>query len=266
MDISPYEPLSLDSAPHVNEGIIDDGTVIDLSSYEPLDNAQQVNEGDIDERTSMDISSYEPLENAQQVNEANIDERTIIMVISPYEQLDNAPQVNEGIIIVDEGTIMDISSYEPLNNALQGYETSSNVNSVTLDGVTNPPVLHVYLDLLDETASAQGNEYDVINTYDYIHIDNEPLTTDELQHSTNSPTNRPLPLTPLSIYEPLNTDGCNPNGNKIASRRICILITKVILLLVALVGVFVTGGVITMVVLTKVHDQNGKLNGRSVFV
>jgi len=263
MDISFYEPL--DNASHVNEGIIDEGIIMDISSYEPLDNASHVNEGIIDERTIIDISSNEPLDNASHVNEGIIDERTIIMDISHYEPFNNAPQVNEGII--PEGTIMDIFSYEPLNNDLQGYEVSSNVNSVTLNGFPNPPVLRVYLDLLNETASIHGNEYDVINTYDYISIGNEPLTTDEEQRSTHSPINRPLPVLPLSIYEPLNTNAGTSNDPKIVYRRVGICITKIILILAALVGVFVTGGFIAIKMLpTKVDDQKGELFVHSIFV
>jgi len=255
---------------------------MDISTYESLNNAPQVDEGLIDEVTNMDISPYEPLDSSPQgYEELNDDFRKQTIPVSvgqtgaiqlqpisdsTYEQIkthtfdpcsSECRKTNQVIIGNDQSkdTTQCISS------------SSSNVNGVTLNVVTNPPILHVYLDLLNETASIHGNEYDVINTYDYIHIGNEPLTTDEEQQSTHSPINRPLPVLPLSIYEPLNTNAGTFNDRKIVPRRACICITKIILILAALVGVFVTGGFIAIKLLPiNVDDQKGKLFVRSIFV
>jgi len=238
----------------------------------------------------MDISLYEPL-----------NDRPTPQVVTPYEELNDDfrkqtfPVSVKQTAATQDQPISD-TSYEQVRTQTretgssecskmshvvglldndQSKDTthcisssSSYVNCAMPNDVANPPILPFYLPLLDETPPVQGNEYDIMNDYEQIHVDYEQMTTDEQPHSTNSPTNRPLPLTPLSIYEPLNkpTNVRNSNArNVVVSRRKCILVGKIVLMLIGIVALVATGVVITKVVLTKGDDHKGKLGCFKLF-
>jgi len=127
-------------------------------------------------------------------------------------------------------------------------------------GVANPPVLRVYLELLDETTDSQINEYEIINEYEQIPVGTETQTTDEEQRSASGPSDRPLPLTPLFIYEPLNTNAGNPNDSDVVSRQKCIEFAKIVLKLTVIVALVATSVAITVFVLNKRDDLPGKFD------
>jgi len=226
---------------------------MDISTYEPLNNMPNPQVDRPDEELSND--SWEE-------TFPNNDQQTAAIQLQPISDISHRqvraqihdPCSSEWTNISQ--TILD--NDQSYNNTECISISSSDVNTVTPNNVAHPPVLNVYLDHLDETASAHGDEYDIIDEYDYIPVSHQPRNTEEKECGLHNQTNRPLPVIPLSLYEPLNTNADISNGRRIASRRICILITKIFLILTALVAVFVTGGVITML-LAKVVDHKGKL-------
>jgi len=244
MDTLPNEQLN--NAPQIDKELIDEGTILDISPYKPLYNCIPQVDRPYEELNDDFRKQTFPVSVKQT---AAIQVRPISHIF--FEQIrTQTPNPCSSECSKTNQVILDDDQSKDKTQCITS--SSSNVNSVRLDGVTNPPDLPVYLDLLDETASENGNEYDIIN---------------EEQRCTNSPTNRPLPVLPQSVLEPFNTNAgkSNSNDSKIVSRRICFCITKNILVLTALLVVFVTGGFIAIKMLpTKVDEHKGKIFVRSI--
>jgi len=108
--------------------------------------------------------------------------------------------------------------------------------------------------------SEVAKEYDSINEYDSIPEDIEPLKAKGEQYTTHSTINRPLPDTPLDVYEDLDVNTTNAKANYIISRRICILMFKILLMLTVVVLFVVIVVVTTMVMVIQANDKkDGKL-------
>jgi len=89
-----------------------------------------------------------------------------------------------------------------------------------------------------------------------------PSTISEIQFENHSTPSRPLPVIPLASYASLNTVITHPIVNK-RSRRMPILISKILIVVTLAVISIVTAVVTTVVILNKANDENltsGKLN------
>jgi len=108
------------------------------------------------------------------------------------------------------------------------------------------------------TTSPLRDEYDTINDYEDIQASHEPLMVDGMQCLNHRQPCRPLPVIPMSIYETLQP--CNPHAGSKVSRRMCILISQMVLMLTVVVAAVVIAVVITVFVLNIANAGNlGKL-------
>jgi len=137
-------------------------------------------------------------------------------------------------------------------------EVLSNPNSETKEHChSNPFSRHTNLKELMTSAAAVGNEYDMINDNDVIPLSHVQLMGSEGQCAIYSRASRPLPaVSPLAIYELLNTNITNNNESNVTSRRVYIVMAKIVLLMIALAAVVITTVVITMIVLNAANDLN----------
>jgi len=172
--------------------------------------------------------------------------------------------------------INETSFYEPrgsispvVSNFHQVLSTDLEASSIIANSTTDE-FLHSILVRMNQnenirSTSAVEQQYNDINEYDDIPAGHEPLTAHGEQHGIitppSSPT-RPLPDTPLAIYEPLIR-----NNNNVVSRRMCVLTSKILLMLTAFVIIVVTTVVLHTVVLNMISDKNaGKLLGHQLFI